>query len=516
MSSPAPTLLATGRPPIAILGVPLDNLNIAGAIDLIERMIASRQPHYVVTANVDFLVQARTDVELRRILCDAPLVLCDGTPLLWVSRLLGNPLPERVAGADLVPKLIDLSAKKGYRLFFLGAAPQSAARAVARLRAHYPELIIAGHYSPAFKPLLQMDQDEIKRHVLEAKPDLLFVSFGCPKQEKWVAMHFRSLRVPVVIGVGATIDFLAGQVKRAPLWMQRIGAEWLFRLAQEPRRLFRRYFKDLWVFGLGVLAQWWRFRVQSSKFRVQSSKFRVQSSPCHHTSCVLLNLSGWLDAAAAQHGDSLIQQVLHEDQHCLLDTSGVQSIDSTGVGLLIRLQKQCRAAGRQLILLRPSPSVRRSLTLMRLNDFFLSAPDIAAAEQVIADRAQEPFDPIQPRPSGIPTVDPAVALAWRGEIVASNVELIWQQTVRSLEQFQDSLGPCNSRRDQAPTQTQPPHLGCYIDLSEVRFIDSSGLGLMVRAKKLARQRGLSLVFSSPCPSVRNVLQIAKLESYLLT
>src|SRR5882672_2502311 len=226
--------VAVTNPPIAMLGVPFDNVTTTEAMELIERMIASRRPHYLITANVDFLVQAREDVELRRIFFDADLVLCDGTPLLWASRLLGNPLPERVAGADLVPLLIRLAAERGYRLFLLGATPASSSQAVAKLTAAYPNLIIAGHYSPPFNKLLEMDHEEIARRIREAKPDLLFVSFGCPKQEKWIAMHYRALGVPVAAGVGATIDFLAGNFKRAPVWMRRSGFEWVYRMAQEP------------------------------------------------------------------------------------------------------------------------------------------------------------------------------------------------------------------------------------------------------------------------------------------
>ena len=227
--------------PLAILGVPFDNVTTEQVIQTIVEMVASRRPHYLVTANVDFLVQAQTDVELRRILFDADLVLCDGTPLLWASRLLGNPLAERVAGADIVPLLIRIAAERQYRIFLLGASPDSAQRAVANLRQQYEDLIIAGHYSPPFSTLLEMDHEKIKQRILAAQPDMLFVSFGCPKQEKWIAMHYRALGVPVAAGVGATIDFLAGHMKRAPVWMQRIGMEWVFRLAQKPRRLFGRY-----------------------------------------------------------------------------------------------------------------------------------------------------------------------------------------------------------------------------------------------------------------------------------
>src|ERR1041385_6328796 len=145
----------SANPPIAILGVPFDNVTTAETIEAIERMVESREPHYLVTANVDFLVQAQEDVELRRILFDAHLVLCDGTPLIWASRLLGSPLLERVAGTDLVPLLIHLAADKGHRIFFLGATPESAALAVENLKKQYPSLIIAGHYSPPFNKLLE-------------------------------------------------------------------------------------------------------------------------------------------------------------------------------------------------------------------------------------------------------------------------------------------------------------------------------------------------------------------------
>ena len=131
--------------PIAILGVPFDNVSTDETLRIIDDMIASRRPHYLVTANVDFLVQAAHDVELRRIMFDAHLVLCDGTPLVWASKFLGNPLRERVAGSDLVPLLLKVAAEKGYRPFFLGATPDSIEAAVAKARQQYPKLECAGY-----------------------------------------------------------------------------------------------------------------------------------------------------------------------------------------------------------------------------------------------------------------------------------------------------------------------------------------------------------------------------------
>ena len=187
--------------PVAILGIPFDHLTIRQAITDVEEMIGARRPHYAVTANVDFLVQSLDDYELRRILIEADLVLCDGTPLVWASRWLGNPLPERVAGADVVPELLAVAADKSYRVFFLGGKTEVAARAVQRLQTRYPDIDIVGHYSPPFAPLEKMDHEEIGRRIREAQPDILFVSFGCPKAEKWISMNYQSLGVPLCMGV---------------------------------------------------------------------------------------------------------------------------------------------------------------------------------------------------------------------------------------------------------------------------------------------------------------------------
>ncbi|MDB6017040.1 MAG: Anti-sigma-factor antagonist and glycosyl transferase [Pedosphaera sp.] len=492
MNSPAETkthLLYAANPPIAILGVPFDNVTTSEAVALVEQMVASRRPHYMVTANVDFLVQAQEDVELRRILFDAHLVLCDGTPLVWASRLLGNPLPERVAGADLVPLLVRIAAARNYRLFFLGGTPESTSQAIARIKAEHPNLSTDG-YSPPFNKLLEMDHEEIKRRIAEAKPDFLFVSFGCPKQEKWINMHYQSLGVPVSAGVGATIDFLAGQVKRAPTWMHRTGAEWLFRLAQEPRRLLRRYIKDLWVFGWTILAQWWQLQFR----RNRSTATRAVSTPVQAADTwQWIKLPERLDMTAVRDDVLLLDQVLADGRHCLLEMANVQFIDSTGIGLLIRLQKKIRVTERQLILLAPSPVVLRALALMHLQDFFASAGDLAAAQQLIAARAVE--QNVSLRTS---STQAAASLAWQGEIIAANAEEVWRLTEAQLA----SATVAASGR-------------MVIDLSQVRFMDSTGLGIMVRARKLAQRQGIKLAFTGVQPAVQNVLRLARLEAFLL-
>jgi len=373
----SPDIFPEKAPPIALLGIPFDNVTLNEAARRIEAMIASRQPHHVVTANVDFLVQARNDAELRRILINAHLVLCDGTPLVWASRLLGNPLPERVAGADLVPLLIRHAAKLNYRLFFLGGTSEVNERAVANVRAEHPGAIIAGHYSPPFRQWNEEDEKEIARRIRRAHPDLLFVAFGCPKAEKWIAQHYQDLGVPVTIGVGATIDFLAGDKRRAPRWMQRGGMEWLYRLAQEPQRLFRRYAKDLWHFGGALAEQLWLMRIP----------LRHQHPQLRH--CIVNAEQNWeriqlpnqLDAEVVRRGEWIWRQA--GGRHCLLDFSEVRYVDSTGIALLLRLQKKFSGSGKRLRLFAACPTVLHALRRMRLNEFFFTSQRVSVAQRLI-------------------------------------------------------------------------------------------------------------------------------------
>ena len=367
---------ASVAPPIAVLGIPFDQVTLTNAVHQIQTMIASREPHYVVTPNVDFLVQAITDTELRRILVEAHLVLCDGMPIVWASRWLGNPLPERVAGADLVPELIRVAAQRQQRLFFLGATPESNDNAVANVRRQFPNAIVAGHYSPPFRPMDAIDRAEIIERVREARPDLLFVAFGCPKAEKWIASTYRELEVPVVIGVGATIDFLAGRMKRAPVWAQRCGAEWFYRLCQEPRRLFWRYTNDLRHFTW-ELAKQLRLMGNSNRFAKANSVTEIETSLHDAWTQVRADQSIWecveapcrLDVTAVRDGDQLWQSP--PSKHCVLGLNEVRYIDSTGVALLLRLQTRFRAARRQFVLLCPHRCVEHALRELRVWDLFL-------------------------------------------------------------------------------------------------------------------------------------------------
>lgn len=482
------------KPPVAMLGVAFDNITMDGAIQRVVGMIASGRPHYLVTANVDFLVQARRDVELRRILFDADLVLCDGTPLVWTARLFGNRLPERVAGSDLVPALMQVAAERNYRVFFLGSTPQAARFAVERMVRQYPQLPAPAWYSPPFSRLLEMDHDEIRRRIVEFRPDLLLVSFGCPKQEKWIAMHYRSLGVPVSIGVGATIDFLAGHVRRAPVWMRRSGTEWIFRLIQEPRRLFRRYACDLGIFTRWSAAQWLRLRPRRRRWNQVQRKWHLQGD----AACRTLLLAGPLDLRAVLDLASVFEPG-SAGSEWLVDLSGVTGIDSTGLAMLMRWQRDTRAASGALVLINPSRQVDRALRLMRLQDFFYIARDIEVARELLARRREAnttraTAGSSPPRNPRSVVAGPTV-LSWPEEVTAANAARVWDDTVLNLA--------VQVEADQ-----------WWIDLSEVRFIDSTGADLLRRADRLARSYGATLGFIGVSPGVRNVLDMANLNDIL--
>ena len=227
---------------IEILGVPINSVTMEGAIEQMERLIREGKPSYVVTPNVDVLVQLQTDREFKRIYDGAALVVPDGMPLLWAARLLGAKFKEKVSGSDLFVEFCARAAKKGYRLFFLGAMPGVAAKAAEVLTRRFPGLQVVGTYSPSFGFEKNNEECElIVQKIKDAKPDVLFVGLGSPKQEKWTDRFKDRHRVPVSVMVGISFDYVAGTVKRAPRWMQNAGLEWSWRLAMEPKRLWKRY-----------------------------------------------------------------------------------------------------------------------------------------------------------------------------------------------------------------------------------------------------------------------------------
>ena len=230
------------RKKVDLVGVAVDNLDMAGALAEIERLMAGGRPALVVTPNVQHINLIRNNADFRAAYTAASLILPDSVPLVWLSALLGCRLKARVAGSDILPAFCPRAASGGTRLFLLGSRPGVAARAARILEREHPGLRIAGVFSPPEG--FEHDKRECERIVKDvraARPDALFVGLGSPKGEIWAWRHLEALGVPATICVGAAFDFIAGRLRRAPRWVQTAGLEWFFRLVQEPRRMWRRY-----------------------------------------------------------------------------------------------------------------------------------------------------------------------------------------------------------------------------------------------------------------------------------
>lgn len=222
-------------------------LTFGGALDALDRLLGSGEGGALFTPNVDHIVTAESHAELREAYAAADLTVADGQWLVWASRLLGTPLPEKISGSDLVVPLAREAGKKGRSIYLLGGSPGVAETAARRLEAE--GAIICGWESPQID--LAQPQDQLVARIAAARPALVLVALGCPKQELWIHRCRERLRPAVLLGIGGSLDFIAGRIRRAPQWISRAGLEWVFRLLHEPRRLARRYLvNDPKFFGI--------------------------------------------------------------------------------------------------------------------------------------------------------------------------------------------------------------------------------------------------------------------------
>lgn len=227
---------------IEMFGIEFDNISMNEAIQRIEILIEEKVPAFILTPNVDHIVKLQVDSEFKFIYGKASMIVADGAPIIWAARLLGMPLKEKISGSDLLPKVCEMAEKNGLRVFFMGGRPGAADSAKVIMEKLYPEIQIVGTDCPPFG--FEKDKNAnitICEKIKNVRPDILFVGLGAPKQEKWIYNNYSQIGVPVSIGIGVSLEFIAGMVKRAPVWMQRNGLEWLWRLMMEPRRLWKRY-----------------------------------------------------------------------------------------------------------------------------------------------------------------------------------------------------------------------------------------------------------------------------------
>lgn len=230
---------------IKFMNTDIDNLTMAETLNEIDKLIQKKNCSYVVTPNVDHIVRLEKDEELQKVYKNASLILTDGKPLIWISKWYKTPIKEKISGSDLFPRVCQLAANKNYTMYLLGAAEGVADTAARNLMEKYPGLNIVGTYSPPFGfEKNKQEMNKIKTQIQDVHPDILIVGLGCPKQEKFMYYHCKELGVPISFGLGASIDFEAGNIKRAPKWMSNHGLEWLYRFSKEPKRLFKRYFVD--------------------------------------------------------------------------------------------------------------------------------------------------------------------------------------------------------------------------------------------------------------------------------
>jgi N-acetylglucosaminyldiphosphoundecaprenol N-acetyl-beta-D-mannosaminyltransferase len=330
--------------PIAVLGLPLDSLTADGAVEVIEGLIQSGDTHQIATANLDFWLNSLSDRHLHRIIAGCSLVLPDGMPLVWASRLLGCPLAERVTGVDLVPRLAELSARKGYRIFMLGGKGDVAQRARKMLEEKFPGVRIVGTLAPSEEEMERVDQSDLVARIQAARPEILLVALGNPKQEKWIWMHRKRLGVPVAMGVGGSFEIIVGDMRRAPAWIQRFGLEWAMRFIQEPGRLGPRYFRDF--MGLGrrlplTLMAGWMQRPYMGESHVSTVTTPQAMHVYLHGRLGAEMATGLQEAGAASIVSSLVM-VVH--------LQAVKQVTAAGMGALMSVRRQLLDGGLTLSL----------------------------------------------------------------------------------------------------------------------------------------------------------------------
>jgi N-acetylglucosaminyldiphosphoundecaprenol N-acetyl-beta-D-mannosaminyltransferase len=362
-------VLVTGG--LAILGVPIDNVSMQETLQRIEEFISEGSFHQIATANVDYLVNAIKDPDYRHTLCMCDLVVADGMPIVWASRLLGSPLRERVTGADLVPNLARLSGIRNFGIFLLGASPEVSKVAASRLEELGGQIV--GRLAPPVLPLEEFDNEAILAEIENADPDILLVAFGSPKQEKWIHQNASRLQVPVCIGIGGSLDFVAGAVSRAPRWMQRASLEWIYRMGAEPRRLARRYFKDaLWM------ARYLTVQLAMNMPSRQAGR-ALQVAIQKIGSVGILSLSGMMTGSKLAQLETAALSLAAWGGPLIVELAGVSYLGADGLRTLAGLLREASSSGCQLWLAGVPRAVARTLRVSCCDGLFRTAPSVLDA-----------------------------------------------------------------------------------------------------------------------------------------
>ena len=475
--------------PLAIFGVPFHNVTFDEAVDWVVERVRSGRPANIATANLDFVTRAWSDPELQRLLIDADLVIADGFPIVKLSPFFGPALKDRVTGSDLTPMLAERAAKEGFSIYGLGSAGGVATKAMEVLKIRYPKLKVAGTYSPPFAPLLEMDHREILKKLEHARPDILFVALGVPKQDKFISMHVRGWNVPVSIGVGGTLDFITGEQKRAPIWLQKLQLEWFWRMCFDPKRLFARYVSNI-RFLLSASRQMWRIHRMPDKPVVyevldQNNIEKLES------------MGAVVERFQTLDSEDLVRKFVEElcggePKNIILDLHPIPWLDSLELGALLEVNKRCRSAGKRLILYACRPKVQRLLETCRLIDYFDTATRVAPLIEILQNL-------IEHRDGGTIYEEGLLTLELPMELTAATLPVYEQET----EFIHHEL------KEQGILKT------LAVDASQLDFIDSSGLGFLISLKKATQDEGVSMSIANLPPKPRRTFEIARVDKILL-
>ncbi len=493
-----------------ILGIPVDNLSFDQAIEaifeLVERFGRDHQAKYVATVNVDFIVNTVSWLpnrfrhpELVTILRKADLVTADGMPVVWAARLLGTRLKERVTGADLVPALAAACAQRGKSIYLLGGAGDVAWKTAEIFQKRHPDLHIAGISSPFVHVEGEeiLDEETVDQQILEAinaaRPDILFVGFGNPKQEMWFERNRSRLKAAVTIGIGGTFEFITGRVKRAPVWIQKSGLEWIYRITQDPMRLFKRYFIGFFKFGILILPPILYMKHRKLFFQLKAKQTADVPSPATGETnqdiplvMDIIVLENPLDANRIfNHGETILQGINGKNT-VLMDLSPVTFMDSSGIGFLVKLYKRSQREKFQLAFCGIQPPLIRSLKVSRIYDLFKDVvfdTREGAVTSLLENVGHKEFSYFKDETARM------VILHLFGQLDADKISKM------DIPEFTKGI--------------EGKH--CLINLRGMSFADSSAIMLFLKVRKLTFQAGKACFLCEPPDNVRQMLKITRVD-----
>lgn len=492
---------------LALLGVSFENISLDEAaqkiLALIDMHTRDHLSRYVCTVNVDFMVQAHSlnwskvgNPEILDIYRRSSLATCDGKPLLWLSRLLGGSLQERVTGADLVPKLAALLAKHNKTLYLLGSSEQINKVTALILEALNPGLRIVGRLTPYVftegEELVNAQAQDrlIVEEINQACPDLLLIAFGNPKQEKWFDRVKDQLNVPVSIGVGGCFEIISGALTRAPLWMQKAGLEWFYRLLQEPKRLWKRYLLDSWKF-LGIAAplicyhtiSWLLYRL--SKGSAQPLEHPLLFLSATQT-IAMVPLPALLDGEYCHLTHAQLDEIFNQDT-VILDFENVRHITVEGFALLNKIWRDAEISGRELYAINISGDLRVLIKAHRswdlIKDSVMGNPHQVIKALIQGKSHPDYFESLQQNRDHL-------VIYFFGRIG------IDQNKGEYLEQLAPLLREKN----------------CILDFRYCTHIENGGFSFLLQLKKIVDSQGYHLFVRRRSPLIIHLFRLSKVDT----